>query len=90
MVKFRKNLLRSVDICENSSDKVESGEEQTFWFLILEQLYSFDQIIKEKSIESRKKYFTEIIDLTSKDIQNLLEKMYSYVSIHAIITVKKL
>ncbi len=81
------NLQRSINICEKSSDRVEMGEEQDYWFQILQQLYKMDQQIKEKIIDSRRGYFKEINDTISRDIRELLEKMCSYVSIQAIITV---
>ena len=84
------NLQRSISICEKSSDRLDissQGEEQEYWFLILEQLYKMDHTVRDKSVDSRRVYFEEVIKSLSKDIIELLEKMCSYVSIQAIITV---
>jgi len=87
---LKTNLKRCVSICEKTSDFSSSGpdgEEQEFWFLILEQLYKMDNTTKEKFIDSRRGYFEEINKIISRDIIDLLEKMCSYVSIQAILAV---
>ena len=85
---FVKDYNSTVELCEKNSNKVD-GREDELWFPLLEQLYKMSKEIREKPLDSPRKFiFDQINKKFSQDIKDLLEKMCSYVSIQLIINVR--
>ena len=86
--KFNDSLLQSIQICEHNSDKIHhGGSEEEYWFMVLEELYYINHKLKEQITKDKKQYFKDFIEIISKSIMDLLEKMCSYVSMQKILNV---
>ena len=90
MMEFSKNFSQSVEVCEQNEKALVENHEP--WFSLLNNLYYFEDYNNQKLVPAfsqtdRIKYVSDIKELISNKLKNLIEKMSYYVGVLKIIEI---